>query len=306
MPPASSQTFQARNGTLQACEQLPLAHPRRWAAFIEDVADRSGCTADELAQAIRTLTEAIEVLLRPKPRPPRDGSAPTSERPHIQVNGRFDREIIADAMHVLIAANDEPTLLMRGDALVHVRPDSVVAHMVDTPRPARTCRRVCRLHHGHVHRGGRVRRPSRLPFTVCQDFLVKPLAQAFPSLSGIRTAPIFLPDGRLLATEGYDPMSGYLLRLGELQGIRTDMSVTEAWAWLQDELLVDFPFSGAYSRAHTLALLLEPFVKPLIEGEDPGVPHRCLDARLGEGATGGCRLYDRHRSDGTHHGADRG
>ena len=172
-------------------------------------------------------------------------------------------------MHVVIAANDEPTLLMRGDALVHVRPDSVVAHMVDTPRLRGLVDECADCITVTFTEEGEVRRPSRLPFTVCQDFLVKPLAQAFPSLSGIRTARIFLPDGRLLATEGYDPMSGYLLRLGELQGIRTDMSVTEAWAWLQDELLVDFPFSGAYSRAHTLALLLEPFVKPLIEGKTP-------------------------------------
>jgi hypothetical protein len=47
-----------------------------------------------------------------------------------------------------------------------------------------------------------VKSPSRLPYTVCQDFLAMPLTHAFPPLAGIRPAPVFLPDGRLLAKEG--------------------------------------------------------------------------------------------------------
>jgi hypothetical protein len=80
---------------------------------------------------------------------------------------------------------------------------------------------------------------------------------------------VVLPDGRLLAEEGYDPENGLLLRLGGLDGIRTDMSIQEAHMWLFDELLGDFPFVDEASRAHTLALILQPFVRPLIKGPTP-------------------------------------
>jgi hypothetical protein len=59
-------TLQARNGILQACQQVPLAHPKKWGAFIQDVAERSGCAADAIVAAIHGLTEAIENLLRPR------------------------------------------------------------------------------------------------------------------------------------------------------------------------------------------------------------------------------------------------
>jgi len=39
--------------------------------------------------------------------------------------------------------------------------------------------------------------------------------------------------------------------------------------WLFNELLGDFPFVDEASRAHTLALMLEPFVRPLIKGPTP-------------------------------------
>jgi hypothetical protein len=47
------------------------------------------------------------------------------------------------------------------------------------------------------------------------------------------------------------------------------MAVTDALHWLQKELLADFPLAGQDSQAHILALLLEPFVKPLIQSKTP-------------------------------------
>jgi hypothetical protein len=102
-------TIQSHNGTLQDCYQLRLAHPKQWTACIEDVAQHSACDASAVGAAIRALIVAIEAMLRPHPRPSRDGDAvPISGRPQIQVNGRFDREIIADAVDVLMGTNDPP------------------------------------------------------------------------------------------------------------------------------------------------------------------------------------------------------
>jgi hypothetical protein len=43
-------TLQARNGTLQACQQVPLAHPTKWETFVQDVAGRSGCATDAISR----------------------------------------------------------------------------------------------------------------------------------------------------------------------------------------------------------------------------------------------------------------
>jgi hypothetical protein len=47
------------------------------------------------------------------------------------------------------------------------------------------------------------------------------------------------------------------------------MPSEEAKAWLFRELLGDFPFADEASRAHSMALLLEPFVRPMIRGPTP-------------------------------------
>jgi hypothetical protein len=208
-------TIQSHNGTLQGCYQLRLAYPQQWTACIEDVAQHSACDASAVGVAIRELIVAIEGMLRPRQHPSRDGdAAPVRDRPQIQVNGRFDREIIADAVDVLVGTNAPPTLFMRGSEFVRVAPGELQVVPFDVPRLRGLVDELADCVTIKASESGEERLPSRLPFTVCQDFLVKPLARAFPPLSGIRTAPVFLPDGRLLATEGYDHASGYLLRLG--------------------------------------------------------------------------------------------
>jgi hypothetical protein len=54
-----------------------------------------------------------------------------------------------------------------------------------------------------------------------------------------------------------------------VDGIKPDMPVQKAKAWLFDELLGDFPFADGSARVHALALLLEPFVRPAIHGPTP-------------------------------------
>jgi hypothetical protein len=261
-------TFYACNDTLRTPGQLKLAHPNTWAAFVQEVADRSGCAPEDIVNTICEFTETIEVMLRPKPRPQPDARGPT-ERRQIQINGRFDREIIADAIEVLVGVNDPPTLFMRGSEFVQVARGAAEAERFDVPRLRSLVDELADCVKLVVREDSAETQPSRLPFTVCQDFLVKPLAQVFPPLSGIRTAPVFLPDGRLLAEDGYDRASGYLLRLGDLHGIKYTMPVEEARAMLQQELLGDFPLVERYSQAHAMSLLLEPFVKPLILDKTP-------------------------------------
>jgi hypothetical protein len=116
---------------------------------------------------------------------------------------------------------------------------------------------------------GETKIPARPPRDVCESILAMPPHAAFPRLVSIRSVPVILPDGRLLAMEGYYKDSGILLRLRGLDGVRDDMPLEEAKAWLFHVLLGDFPFADEASRAHGMALLLEPFARPMIGGPTP-------------------------------------
>jgi hypothetical protein len=268
-------TVQAHNGSLQACQQVPLAHPKKWEPFVQDVADRSGCTAEAVVAAIHELMEAIEVLLRvrrtPRAKTKQDGTPVSPSRhPLVQVNGRFLRDIVTDALAALASANDPPTRFVRGSELVRMPPDAAHA----TPLSVAALRVL--LDHAadfmEVHWDedeGETKIPARPPRDVCESILAIPPHHAFPRLVSIRSVPVILPAGRLLATQGYDQDSGILLRLHGLDGARDNMPSEEAKAWLFHELLGDFPFADEASRAHSMALLLEPFVRPIIQGPTP-------------------------------------
>lgn len=188
-------------------------------------------------------------------------------RPMIQVNDRFLRDVVADAVQALAAANEPPTVFLRGSELVRVAPDAVHAEFVSVPM-LRILLDQAADFVDISDRTGEVR-PARPPRDVCESILAMPLKEKFPPLAGIRSVPVFLPDGRLLATEGYDPESGLLLRLRGLDDLRTDMPPGEALSLLLNDLLGDFPFADEGSRAHALALLLQPFLRQLIDGPTP-------------------------------------
>jgi hypothetical protein len=188
----------------------------------------------------------------------------------VQVDERFLRDIVTDAVAALAATNEPPTLIIRGSELVRVPSDAAYAMPLSMA--------VLRVLLDHAAdfmevRGdedeGKIGIPARPPRDVCESILAIPPCDAFPRLASIRSVPVVLPDGRLLATDGYDRDSGLLLRLNGLDGVRHDMPLQEAKAWLLHELPGDSPLADEPSRAHAMALLLEPFVRPMIRGPTP-------------------------------------
>ena len=250
--------------------QLVDDHRKTWTPCIEFLEQEGACDTSAAEAAINRLFQAIEGMLLPKPRQPRPGrDTPESDRPEIQVNGRQDREILAETAEVLVKINEPPTLFMRGSEWVSVAPGALHAAPFTVPRLRVLVGEVADCVAITMADGVEHKRPARLPFTVCQDFLAKSHEGTFPPLVAIRPAPAFLPDGRLLTTEGYDTESGLLLRLGELRDIRDDMPRDEALRWLFDDLLGDFPFADEPSKAQALAFLLEAFARPLIRDKTP-------------------------------------
>jgi hypothetical protein len=273
--PGLMATVQARHEGLQAQQQLPLAHPDKWAPFVQEVAKCSGCDAVAVMVAICELTDAIEVLLRPgqdsmSRAQARNDQATSQARIRVQVNERFLRDIVTDAVAALVAVNEPPTFFVRGSELVQVPPAGAHAEPLSVAVLRVLLDLAADFVSVHVtEKDGEVVIPARPPHDVLESVLAVPPSNKFPQLVSIRSVPVTLPDGRLLATDGYDPDSGLLLRLHGLEDVRTDMPVDEAREWLLNELFGDFPFVDDASRAHTLALVLEPFVRPTIDGPTP-------------------------------------
>ena len=111
------------------------------------------------------------------------------------------------------------------------------------------------------------RPPARPPSDVAPDILTQ-TSLPFPPLEDIVHAPVFLPGGVLLAQDGYDPDTGLLLQLRGLENLRADIPVDKALSLLR-EVFGEFPFVEAAGWAHTLCMVLQPFVRPLIQGATP-------------------------------------
>ncbi|WP_336486494.1 hypothetical protein [Methylobacterium nigriterrae] len=103
-----------------------------------------------------------------------------------------------------------------------------------------------------------------------------------PPLVGLATNPFFAESGALVTASGYHWESGIYLRLSRgLSELKppanpTPQDVQEALSFIFDNIYVDFPFDdgptaggGHSSRAHSLCLLLQFFMRPMIAGPTP-------------------------------------
>ena len=185
------------------------------------------------------------------------------ERRTIVANGRYVREVTAEALEVL-TGQDEPVLYLRGNVVTRLTGNPPLAEQVSGDALRGTLDRMADF--VTVDDKGD-ERPARVPRDVTADILSLP-NPPFPSLAGVLSTPVFLRDGRLLRENGFDADSGYFVALRELDGL-DDVRPADARSILIDELLGDFPFADEGSRAHAVATMLQPFVRPLIDGPVP-------------------------------------
>ena len=190
-----------------------------------------------------------------------------SGRPRqIVVSGRHMREISKDAVGALHQANAaEPCYFMMGNVLVEFNKGKGEAEPLSAARLKGVLDRASDFiridGQGNEH-------PSRPPNDVVTDMLSDPYLP-LPPLRGVATHPVFLPDGSMVARHGYDSTSGVYVNLGEFTPFVNNWTIESAVAFIMDELFGDFPFADVGSRAHALALLVQPFVRLMIDGLTP-------------------------------------
>jgi hypothetical protein len=231
---------------------------------------------DDYLAAGHSIDELLALATTELRAPPKDETKASDQaetgRREIIVNNRFRREITDDSLEVLEAQKDMLQLYMRGDVLARVeestaKPLTQVGLSGILDRAADYVKAVSKQPEG----GGEPEVeyiPARPPQDVMSDILSLP-SLPFYQLESIAQAPVFVPPGKLLRRDGYDPESGILLRLQGLDEVRADMPISEARDLLLNELLIDFPFVEAAGWAHTLALILQPFVRSLVKGATP-------------------------------------
>jgi len=116
--------------------------------------------------------------------------------------------------------------------------------------------------------------PAHPPMPLVKALLATPNPD-LPVLAGIVAAPVFGRSGELVTMSGYHPATRLLhepppgFELPPIPVHPSNSEVAAARSLLLDDLLGDFPFTSEAERAHATALLLLPFVRPLIEGPTP-------------------------------------
>lgn len=112
----------------------------------------------------------------------------------------------------------------------------------------------------------------------------------FQPLYGVISTPTMRPDGSILATEGYDPTTGFVLLatppMPAIPERPTKQDALEAVATL-NALLIDFPFANEPSRSVAMSMLMTPVLRAALP---PAVPAHVITAP--EAGTGKSYLQD--------------
>ena len=192
------------------------------------------------------------------------------KKPVIQVNNRHLHEISDDAIKALHASNNPPRLYIKSSLLSRVDKNGKT-HIMDNPSLKGYLDRCAKFINVRTHNKQDVVLPARPPTDLAPDLLsLESEELGLPELTTVSTVPIFDFQGRLLTKDGYDAESKTLLILNNLKGFKFKLYSIPKAIKIIDEIIVDFPFAFPnIGRAHTYALLLQHYVREMINGPTP-------------------------------------
>ncbi len=191
--------------------------------------------------------------------------------PTIDITGRTTEDLAPAAWAALKRVNKPERVFVRGASMTSIDTDENGVPMVrdvmaprlrlELGRCARWWRRV-----------GKEMVQGDPPGSVVSNMLADP-AQPLPPLRRLVSAPVLAPGGSIVSPGYHDSGIYYFnadrLDVPTVSPTPTDAEVARARGIILDDLLGDFPFVDDSARAHTLALMLLPFVRSLINGATP-------------------------------------
>jgi hypothetical protein len=100
---------------------------------------------------------------------------------------------------------------------------------------------------------------------LCSQIMDAHAAQ-FPVLAGVSEWPLVAADGSILMKDrGYDAETGLYFEVDRALKLDETVKAADAWSWLRQELLADYPFETEVDEAKALALLVAMMQRPLMK-----------------------------------------
>ncbi|MDP9469463.1 MAG: hypothetical protein M3Q71_02190 [Chloroflexota bacterium] len=198
-------------------------------------------------------------------------------RPAINAADQNLERISAKAWDALRQRNNPPRLFRFGGVPVRVdTPDGDAVSFAETLTDDRLGHELARaaIWFKETEREGQ--KSASPPTRMIRDMLAAPSSSyPLPPLLSIVQTPVFAPDGSLHADPGYHPAGrtfyapdpGFVVPPVPERPSREE--IRRAKSLILDELLGEFPFVGDAERANTVALVLDPYVRNLIDGPTP-------------------------------------
>jgi hypothetical protein len=107
-----------------------------------------------------------------------------------------------------------------------------------------------------------------------------------PELLGVTRTPVLAPDGSIHTAAGYSPDSKHFhfpnVEVGKIPEAPSPKEIRTARELLE-EVICDFPFVHQSDHAHAIAMMVLPFVRPMVKGSTP--IHLLNKPTQGTGAT---------------------
>jgi hypothetical protein len=200
-----------------------------------------------------------------------------NDLPVIETVFRHLREVTQDTLDAILLQNKKaPRIFVRGGVLNRIKPyesKSLICEVLNASACRGEIERAANFVGGQDYGGNPVSMPVNPPTDVVADLMALPEWKGIPILKGIIHAPVLNTDGMFDTAPGYQKKSqNYYapdkkLKIGDTEP--TDENVSEAKLLIFDDLLGEFCFADNDSRANALALMLMPFVRPIIDGQTP-------------------------------------
>jgi len=259
------------------CVVLPALPPIPGA----DVTDwlQMGHTLDEL-RALLEATPEWTPATQPAPAAPdtdhaeqEPAAAMPRSRPIINVSQLGLDAMATAAWDALEGANVPPVVYGYGNGLAWITEDPRAQLEIERLGDAHIKHRLADVATFERDAKGSVK-PAVPPQVLAVDMVTVP-RRTLPRLYRLVHVPVFLAEGRLLTTPGFDAASGVYyaptkgLEIPAIPEAPTPADVDAALALLCEDLLEGFPFISASDVAHALALLFTPFLRDLILGNTP-------------------------------------
>jgi hypothetical protein len=179
------------------------------------------------------------------------------------------------AWKAVVARNKPERLFLQGGTPVRTKShesDEITIELITADRLRYECDRAAYWCRQDRREGVEVR--AFPPVGVVKNMLAHP-HPPLPALASITRTPLYASDETLIVQRGYTPRDGILyvppptFRLPQLPERPSNEDIAHARQLIEDDLLGDFPFISQAEKAHAFALILQQFVRRLINGPTP-------------------------------------